>query len=275
MRKKGRLYIGTSGWAYRWDAFYPAGLANRDYLRFYSRKFRTVEINYSFYRLPRPSTYLNWAEQTPRDFVFSVKLSRFITHIKRLSGVRAELESFLANASSLGPKLGPILVQLPPSMKLDLPRLDAFLDSARDARESIGIDRSIRLAIEFRHGSWFKLPEMNRVLKILEKHGAALVLAHSSRYPYPESEPVTSDFMYLRFHGPDRIFASLYGKKNLKRWAPSVKRWIKRGLDVHAYFNNDVNGYAVGDAAALMELARARAAASVSTTCRSRSRRDD
>jgi uncharacterized protein YecE (DUF72 family) len=254
-QKKGRLYAGTSGWSYPWDAFYPADLPSREYLAHYSRQFRTVEVNYSFYHLPRLSAYENWAAQTPRYFVFSVKLSRFITHIKRLSGVKAELEKFLANASVLGPKFGPILVQLPPSLKADASRLDEFLTSAEDARREIGMEQRLRMAIEFRHRSWFELPEMNDVLKILEKHGSAFVFAHSSRYPYPESEPATSDFVYLRFHGPDKMFASFYGKEMLTRWALGVNRWIKQGLDVYAYFNNDMKGYAVEDARELINLA--------------------
>jgi uncharacterized protein YecE (DUF72 family) len=259
-RRKGRLYVGTSGWSYDWDAFYPPDLPAREHLRYFSRRFRTVEINYSFYHLPRPSTYESWAEQTPRGFVFSIKLSRFITHIKRLSGVKAELEKFLAGASSLGPKLGPILVQLPPSLKLDPSRLEAFFEEARAAREEAGLGRPIRLAVEFRHPSWFELPGMSRTLDILGDHKAAFVLAQSSRYPYADSEPVTSNFMYLRFHGPDRMFASQYGEEKLQRWARGVIRWLDDGLDVFAYFNNDVSGYAVSDAEALIKLASERPA---------------
>jgi uncharacterized protein YecE (DUF72 family) len=254
LQKKGRLYVGTSGWSYGWDAFYPPDLPSREYLAHYSRQFRTVEINYSFYHLPRPSTYESWAARTPSVFTFSVKLSRFITHIKRLSEVKAELEKFLVNASSLGPKLGPILVQLPPSLKIDPARLGEFLTAAEEARQQVGMEQPPRMAFEFRHRSWFELPGVNDALEVLEKHGAALVFAQSSRYPYPESEPVTSDFVYLRFHGPDKMFASLYGAEMLKRWVPRARRWMKQGLDVYAYFNNDVNGYAVADARDLIKL---------------------
>jgi uncharacterized protein YecE (DUF72 family) len=253
-RSTPRLSIGTSGWSYAWDAFYPPDLPAREYLRYYSREFGTVEINYSFYHLPRPSTYASWAEKTPRDFVFSVKLSRFVTHVKRLSGAKAALETFAANAATLGSKLGPVLVQLPPSLKLDPGLLDAFLEDARDAHEKACAVRPVRIAVEFRHPSWFEPSGMSRVSGILEKHGAAFVFAHSSRYPYPEPEPVTANFVYLRFHGPEKMFASPYGREKLKRWAQSVERWLKQGLDVYAYFNNDVNGYAVDDAGVLMRL---------------------
>ena len=246
--------MGTSGWSYQWVAFYPADMPSRDYLSYYSRHFRTVEVNYSFYHLPRPSTYENWAAQTPHDFTFAVKLSKFITHVRRLSGVDAELEKFLGNASALGGKLGPLLVQLPPSFKLDLERLDGFLTAVNEARARMGMDRALHLAIEFRHRSWFEPSDMRNLLKILTHHGAAFVLAHSNRFPYPEEEPVTSDLMYLRFHGPERMFASLYGRERLMRWAPSLRRWVQQGLDVYVYFNNDMEGYAVADARTILEI---------------------
>jgi uncharacterized protein YecE (DUF72 family) len=252
-KRQGQLYVGTSGWSYGWEGFYPAGLRSKDYLAFYSRQFRTVEINYSFYHLPRPSTYEKWAAQTPPGFLFSVKLSKFITHIKKLSGIRDELGVFLVNASALGAKLGPILVQLPPSLKCDLDRLNEFLAAAKAAKEA-GTQQPLRLALEFRHPSWFEPPEMDNLLQVLESHRAAFVLAHSKRFPYPESEPVTSDFVYLRFHGPEEMFASLYGRERLKRWAPTMKKWLAQGLDVYAYFNNDLSGYAVADARETLRL---------------------
>ena len=255
--QKGQLYVGTSGWSYGWEAFYPADLPSREYLSYYSQQFRTVEVNYSFYHLPRPSTYENWAARTPRDFTFAVKLSKFITHVKRLSGVDQELEKFLANATALGPKLGPILIQLPPSLSYDPARLSEFLTAMKAVSATIGMERPLRLATEFRHRSWFDTQGMQEVLPMLTSHGAAFVLAHSNRFPYPEEEPVTSDFMYLRFHGPERMFASQYGRERLMRWVPSLKRWVERGLDVYVYFNNDMSGYAIADARETLELLRA------------------
>lgn len=252
---KGRLYVGTSGWTYPWESFYPEELRSRDYLSFYSQRFHTVEVNYSFYHLPRPSTYEKWASQTPQDFVFSVKLSRFITHIKRISGVHAEVERFLVNATALGPKMGPILIQLPPSMACDLPRLDEFLTAMEESGSRLVLSRPLRLAFEFRHRSWFTTPENQETAKLLASHRAAFVLAHSSRFPYPEQEPESSDFMYLRFHGPGKMFASLYGKEGLTPWVPKLRRWIEQGFDVYVYFNNDMTGYAVADAKQLISLA--------------------
>ncbi len=253
--KKAVLYVGTSGWSYNWEGFYPAGLRSRDYLPYYSGQFRTVEVNYSFYHLPRPSTYEKWRDETSDDFVFALKLSRFITHIKKLSGVKQALKKFLANAITLRTKLGPFLVQLPPGFRVDVERLARFLEQSERVRSELSVEAPLRLAFEFRHRTWFDRPEAEAVLDTVKRYGAAVVFAHSGRYPYPDDEPVTADFVYLRFHGPREMFASRYGTVGLERWRPRIKEWLGRGLDVYAYFNNDVEGYAVGDARALLELA--------------------
>jgi uncharacterized protein YecE (DUF72 family) len=251
-RRRGRLFVGTSGWTYDWGDFYPADLPSRRRLEFYTGRFATVEVNYSFYRLPRKTTYEKWAGQTPEGFLFALKLSRFITHVKRLQGVKTEFRQFVARAAPLGPRLGPILVQLPPSFKLDAGRLELFLDRASEVARERGLD-SLRLAFEFRHPTWFG-EGAGPALAALERHGAALVCGHSSRYPYPETEPRTADFMYLRFHGPGKMFASAYGEAGLSRWAPRVTGWLDEGLDVFAYFNNDSGGHAHRDAQALRGL---------------------
>lgn len=250
--RRGRLCVGTSGWTYDWDDFYPEGLPNRRRLEFYSRRFRTVEVNYSFYRLPLKTTYEKWTAQTPEGFLFGLKLSRFITHVKRLRGVKTVFRTFITRAAPLGAKLGPVLVQLPPSFALDVGRLERFLEGAYDVGRERGID-TFRLAFEFRHPAWFGV-EAKPALAALERHGAAFVCGHSCRYPYPESEPVTGDFMYLRFHGPGKMFASAYNRSGLSRWALPINRWRDDGIDVFAYFNNDVGGHAVRDARALLAL---------------------
>ncbi len=257
MGKRGKqavLYVGTSGWSYDWEGFYPDGLRNREYLSYYSRRFGTVEVNYSFYHLPRPSTYEKWRSETSDDFIFAVKLSRFITHVKKLSGVESALEKFLVNAVTLGSKLGPVLVQLPPSFGVDIERLVRFLERSERVRSEISMSTPLRLAFEFRHPTWFERPYRQAVVDTMKRYGTAVVFAHSSRYPYPDDEPVTAGFVYMRFHGPREMFASRYGKAGLERWRPKIKDWLGRGLDVYAYFNNDVHGYAVGDAEALLEL---------------------
>jgi uncharacterized protein YecE (DUF72 family) len=251
-RRRGRLYAGTSGWTYDWEGFYPDDLPNGRRLDFYSQRFSTVEVNYSFYHLPRETTYEKWAEHTPKAFVFALKLSRYITHIKRLEGARDALREFTGRAARLGAKLGPLLVQLPPSFRFDAGRLERFLEEAREVGKEHGL-YPLRLAFEFRHPTWFE-NDARTALESLKQHGAAFVCGHSSRYPYPFEEPLTADFMYLRFHGPDKMFASAYGERGLERWVPHIRRWLDDGIDVFAYFNNDFGGHAVRDARALVAL---------------------
>lgn len=253
-RTKGKLWIGTSGWSYDWGAFYPDGLPAGRRLAFYSARFGSAEANFSFYRLPREATYAKWRDETPDGFVFALKLSRYVTHIKRLKGTAGPLKVFLARATALGKKWGPILVQLPPSLRVDAKRISVFLASAERAKAKLGL-RGLRLAFEFRHPTWFdESAARDKALAVLKEHNAAFVFAHSARYPYPADEPVTADFVYLRFHGPKALFASRYGPAALRPWAGKIGRWRLRGLDVHAYFNNDAAGYAVEDAATLTRL---------------------
>jgi uncharacterized protein YecE (DUF72 family) len=241
--------VGTSGWNYYdWRGeFYPAELKPREWLKFYAREFDTTEVNYSFYHLPRRTTYESWSASTPDNFVFALKASRPITHLKRLHNVAAEWRKFIDGAAALGAKLGPILLQFPPSFaakRESLTRLEKFLDRA--ARSP-----GRRLAFEFRHASWFeKAP-----LSILERHAAALVVAQSSRYPQPEIA-AAAPFAYFRFHGPRELFASSYSGAELRGWARAIKAILNEGRDVYAYFNNTAFGYAIANAYALRKLIR-------------------
>ena len=246
---RGELHVGTSGWAYPWASFYPPDLRRQDYLTFLSRRFDTVELNTTFYHLPRPEAYARWARETPDGFVFAAKLSRYITHMKRLSGVRDALRLFFRGFRLLESKRGPVLVQLPPRFRADPSRLGRFLESAEKVATEIG-GPDVRLAFEFRDESWFASAP---VLDLLRAHGAALAIAHSSRYPYPAGEPRTADWMYLRFHGPRDLFASRYGPAALRPWAARIRMWIRTG-DVYAYFNNDSGGHAPIDARTLRRL---------------------
>ncbi|HYJ34072.1 MAG TPA: DUF72 domain-containing protein [Candidatus Binatia bacterium] len=250
-RGRGALLVGTSGWAYRhWPRFYPPELRPPRFLAHYATRFPTVEVNTSFYHLPLRTTYAKWAAETGPDFRFTLKLSRYVTHIKRLSGVKAETRLFLERAEPLGEKLGPILVQLPPQLRADPARLERFLAMFR----SLEVERGerVRLAFEFRHQTWF---DSEQALTSLARHGAALVFGQSGRYPYPSAEPLTADWVYLRFHGPREFCASEYGREGLAPWAGKIARWRAEGRDVYAYFNNDVHGYAVEDAALLVRMA--------------------
>lgn len=234
------MHIGTSGWGYGdWDrVFYPEGVkSTQDRLGFYARHFHTVEVNYSFYHLPKPETYQKWAAVVPPDFIFAVKASRFITHIQKLQGVKESWSKFIANARVLGDRLGPILFQFPPSFKADPKRLSRFLDLLRKETEP-----SIPPVFEFRHTSWFA----KEIYTILSEAGASLCISHSSRYPCVEE--VTSNLVYYRFHGPKELFASCYSDAELKYWAKKIKPLLKSGKAIYIYFNNTLNGYAVENA---------------------------
>jgi uncharacterized protein YecE (DUF72 family) len=264
------LYIGTSGWIYgHWEGiFYPEDLPSKDKLKFYSQHFKTAEINYSFYHLPRPSTYQNWYSQVPEDFVFAAKASRFITHIKRLRDIGKAWEQFLENALNLKEKLGPILFQFPPSFQAtpeNIKRLEEFLKSIRENSCS-NSGKFAKYALEFRHKSWCD----KKIYKLLKKYNVAWVITDSPQYPYietlkkfrsgrsaeggngPRADGVTADFVYIRMHGSKIMFGSKYTKKEIEDLSKKIKNWLKQKLDVYVYFNNDFQGYAVQNAKELL-----------------------
>jgi len=253
----GKLFIGTSGWVYsHWDGiFYPEDLPSKDKLKHFSKFFKTTEINYSFYHLPRPSTYQNWYNQTPADFIFAVKASRFITHIKRLSGVKEAWKQFLENALYLKEKLGPILFQFPPSFRAtseNIKRLEDFLKILR-GRTSIkggSTSKNLKYAMEFRHKSWCD----KKIYDLLKKYKVAWVIADSPSCP--KAEVVTADFIYIRMHGSKLLFSSKYTKKELSSLSQKIKKWLKQKLDVYCYFNNDAHGYAIENAKELLKLCK-------------------
>lgn len=232
------LRIGTSGYTYgHWrGVFYPQDLPYRDFLKWYAQHFDTVEINSSFYHLPREKTYENWYSLTPKNFLFALKASRFITHIKKLKNCQEPLEIFLERAKILKEKLGPILFQFPPSWKLNLERLEEFLKL---------IPKGLQTTVEFRHESWFT----NEVYQTLGKFNAALTFADTPSYPLVET--VTADFVYLRFHGHKELYASNYSEGKLKSWARKIHKWGKTVKKVYAYFDNDAWGFAVNNATRL------------------------
>lgn len=242
-----KIFIGTSGWAYnQWEGlFYPPDLSSSNRLKFFSQHFLTTEVNYSFYRLPRLQTYKKWYAQTPDDFIFALKCSRFITHIKRLKQIKEPWRKFLSNAKNLKQKLGPILFQFPPNFKAkkeNIGRLADFLEFlASDFSED-------RFAFEFRHSSWCRAP----IYELLEKHRAGWVIADSSQYP--KEEKITSDFTYIRMHGPKALYASKYHSKELKDLSLKLKKWAQKGLVCFVYFNNDVGGLAIENARELCNL---------------------
>lgn len=238
------LYVGTSGWQYKdWrGAFYPRELKQDAWLEHYAERFQTVELNNSFYRLPDASTFAAWARRTPEDFVMAVKMSRFLTHIKRLKEPREPVERFFSRARRLGSKLGPVLVQLPPQLEVDLERLGEVLQL---------MPREVRVALEFRHESWF----IEEVRDLLTEHGAALCLADSPRRRTPRWR--TADWGFVRFHEGQARPRPCYGRRSLAAWTEAIAGMWSAGDDVYAYFNNDWHGCAVRDAIVFADLGAA------------------
>lgn len=232
------MYIGTSGFSYpHWKGvFYPPDTGERQWLDYYARHFSTVELNATFYRLPAEATFRSWAARAPGAFLYAVKLSRYITHIKRLREVRDPLELFTRRARLLGEHLGPLLVQLPPGLRPDLPLLEDFL--ALCAPE-------LRWTVEFRDPSWLR----DATYAALSRHNAALCI-----HDIIEDHPLraTADFVYARFHGAGVRYGGNYPDEHLRRWAGFIRAWQEEGRDVYAYLNNDIHGYAVQNARTLI-----------------------
>jgi uncharacterized protein YecE (DUF72 family) len=240
--KKSKLFIGTSGWNYGgWEegVFYPKGLSKADQLFFYAENFKTVELNASFYHLMPAKTFQNWHQKTPEDFIFAVKASRFITHVKKLKDASKPWKNFINNAKYLKEKLGPILFQLPPKWKCDSARLKNFLKI---------LPSRYQYCFEFREKSWF----CEEIYQILTKKNAALCLSDSPSFPFEEK--ITAPFIYIRLHGPGSLYASNYSKKQLKNWAEKIKKYLTDRFDVYTYFNNDAFGYAPKNAEELISL---------------------
>ena len=236
-----RLHIGTSGWHYKdWVGdFYPAKFKSSEMLSWYSQRFKTVEINNSFYRLPEERDFKNWKDSVPDHFYFSVKASRFITHRKRLHDAESATQKFLSRAQLLGEKLGPILFQLPPNWRVNSQRLEEFL---------VTLPAKNQYVFEFRDPSWY----VPKIYALLKHHKAALCLHdwHGSQWPVE----FTSNFTYVRFHGSQGSYAGGYSMKHLQRWAENVLSWQERLAEVFLYFNNDRQGHAVRDAQSLSDL---------------------
>jgi uncharacterized protein YecE (DUF72 family) len=264
------LRIGISGWRYApWrGTFYPPGLRQAQELSYAAQRLNSIEINGSFYSLQRPTSYQAWSEQTPADFVFSVKGGRFITHLKKLRDIEIPLANFFASGVlGLGAKLGPVLWQLPPTLRFDPGQLDDFLSrlprssgaaaalaKGHDARlqdRALTVtddDRPLRHAIEVRHPSF----QTGAFVQLLRRQEVGLVVADTAG-TFPYFEDVTSDFVYVRLHGDQELYVSGYDDAALETWAHRVQGWQASGHDVYVYFDNDVKTRAPFDAIALAE----------------------
>ncbi|HEU5287143.1 MAG TPA: DUF72 domain-containing protein [Candidatus Limnocylindria bacterium] len=234
--------IGTSGWVYpHWrGAFYPKGLPTTRWMEFYTARFDTVELNASFYRQPTREQFVRWRRAVPEGFQFAVKLNRYISHVKRLTVDAATVARSYDPVAGLGPALGAILVQLPPRFQFDPDRLDGFCRAVARRRR--------RHAIEPRDPSWLTDP----ALDALRSRHVALCIIDARRWPTRIA--ITGDFVYLRFHGPEALYASRYDDAALLEWAGRIRAWRDDGFDVFAYFNNDTHAYAPRDAERLREL---------------------
>lgn len=225
------VQIGTSGWQYRdWrGAFYAASIPTAHWLGAYARTFRTVEANGTFYRLPERDTFERWRARTPPEFEFAIKASRYLTHVLRLRDPKPAVDLLLERADGLGSKLGPVLLQLPPTMRRDLGRLDDTLGS---------FPRGIRVAVEFRHDSWLT----EATAELLRRHGAAT--CHADRHGPLAPQWRTADWAYLRFHEGRAYPRPRYGRSALRSWADRIAEAYGPDRAVYAYFNNDQHGCA-------------------------------
>lgn len=281
------ILIGISGWRYApWrQVFYPKGLVQKQELAFASRALPTIELNGSFYALQRPSSYLQWYEQTPPGFVFSIKATRYVTHILRLRDIETAMANFFASGLlALREKLGPILWQFPPSFKFDAELFENFLtllphdthaaarlagkrDASMRDREYLHVDkkRPLRHAVEIRNRSF----EDPAFIALLRKYKVALVIADTAG-KWPDKEDITADFTYLRLHGDVELYSSGYTDKALAIWAARIQAWsqgsqpedaklisdqpppARKSRDVYCYFDNDIKVKAPFDARKLL-----------------------
>jgi uncharacterized protein YecE (DUF72 family) len=241
MAAPGAIRVGCSGWQYKhWRGdFYPAKLPVRRWFEHYAAVFDTVEINNTFYRLPERETFAAWRRRAPAGFLFAVKASRFITHMKKLKDPEESLERLFSRLSALGRRLGPVLYQLPPRWNLDRERLERFLHA---------LPRGVRHVMEFRDPGWYAA----EVLRRLEQHRVTWAL-HDMPGSASGRQRV-GPFVYVRFHGASGTYAGNYSEAQLSGWADWLTGERLNGADVFAYFNNDVGGHAPRNALTLRHL---------------------
>jgi uncharacterized protein YecE (DUF72 family) len=238
MKKGQTVRVGCSGWQYKdWRGrFYPITLPQKEWLKYYAEAFDTVEVNNSFYRLPTEETFSSWRERTPDNFLFAVKASRYLTHLKRLKEPSEPLKLFWERARFLEAKLGPVLYQLPPRWERNEKRFFEFLDALPKERLQ---------TVEFRDPSWYT----DAVLKALEERGIVLCL-HDMPGSAPPRQAI-GPFVYVRFHGTEAKYRGGYPDGTLREWAGWLAEEVTSGKSVYAYFNNDVGGHAIHDAQTL------------------------
>jgi uncharacterized protein YecE (DUF72 family) len=234
-------YVGTSGWNYKhWRGlFYPAGLKQKDEFQFFTEKFDTVELNNPFYKLPEKETFKKWKNLAPAGFTFAVKANRFITHMKKLNHCDEAVARMLQNVAELGKKGGPILFQLPPNWKFNEERFSGFLSI---------LPKKYRYTFELRNTTWYN----EQTYRLLQKHHCAFCIYELSGHISPVI--TTTNFVYIRLHGPGGRYQGDYTGPVLKKWASRVAEWLRSGMDVYVYFDNDQSAYSAFNALRLKEM---------------------
>ncbi len=240
---KSRIHIGTSGWHYsHWRGlFYPRDLSTGKFLDFYRHRLKAVEINNSFYQLPSRATLGKWRRAVANDFVFAVKASRYITHVKKLKDPSQGINRFLKRVGALKEKLGPILFQLPPSWKPNPVRLKDFLDV---------LPEKYQYTFEFRNREWIN----KEICDLIRRYHCAFCIYDIDGYESPVK--MTADFVYLRLHGPGRAYQGCYHGQTLRKWSRKISEWIKMKKQVYCFFDNDQSAYAVQNALTLKKMLR-------------------
>lgn len=239
------LHIGTSGWSYKhwYGLFYPEHIKPANFLEYYLSFFSCVELNTSFYHLPKDSTVTGWLKRTPESFRFCPKLSRFITHQKRLMDCEEALKNYFDRLGLMQERLGPILIQLPPGLSYNKKATESFLWLLKEHYSPY------RFAMEIRHKSWLN----DEFMQLLSDFQIVFVIADSGkRFPYYET--VTTNLIYLRFHGREQLYASDYSEEDLMHYAEKIVQWLQEDQEVWVFFNNDFRGYAVKNALRLKEI---------------------
>lgn len=247
METKG-IHIGTSGWSYKhWkDIFYPPKMKAADYLSFYAQHFSIAEINASFYRLPTIETVINWTQNVPKEFAFCPKMSRYLTHMKKLNEPEDSLERFFEVFAPMQSVMGPVLLQLPHMVPFKYELAEKLFGLLRKKY------RKYEFVLEPRHNGWFEADS----LTLMAGYDIGLVISQSGEH-FPYSEMITAKNIYIRFHGPAELYASGYTDEMLQKFALKFKQWVKKGHQVWAFFNNDIHGHAFRDAARLKGLSGA------------------
>ncbi|WP_200763666.1 DUF72 domain-containing protein [Nitrosophilus alvini] len=235
------VFIGTSGFYYEhWKGvFYPADLSKTKFFDYYIKKFDTLEINSTFYHMPKSKTIEHWIEKSPDNFVFSLKANRSITHYKKLKNCKNDLYAFLHLIKPMKAKLGAVLFQLPPSLKIDIDLLAAFLHI---------LPVGYRFAFEFRNATWFE----EEVYELLRRYNAAFCIYDFNKRESPKE--ITAEFVYIRLHGPDGPYRGCYSEESLLEWAGFIKNATNKGKKIFCYFDNDYEGNAPKNAKRLIEL---------------------